>query len=143
MPRQRPGIHARDRRNARLSEHRGQLPGIVEHGGRGVGDDQTSQPGPLGLVVETDPAIVADERIGHDHELTRVRGIRGDLLVAGLARVHHEVALAGAARPKGDAGKDAAILEGQQSRPEIADTRIDYGARARQRRRLAGFGHVG
>ncbi len=100
------GVDAGDGRDPRLAQHRGQLSGAVEDRGGGVGHDQAAQPGSLGLVVEAKPAVVADERVGHDHELARVAGIGGDLLVAGLAGVHHQIALAAAPRAEGDARED-------------------------------------
>ena len=94
MPGKGSRIDAGDRGNPRLAQHRGQLLGIVENGRGGVGHDQAAQPRPLRLVVVVDAAVIADQRVGHHDQLARVAGIRGDLLVAGLAGVDDEVALA-------------------------------------------------
>ncbi len=54
----------------------------------------------------SEPPVVADERVGHDHDLAGVRGVRADLLVAGLARVDDEVAAGrGRRAPKAMPGK--------------------------------------
>ncbi len=45
-----------------------------------------------------EPPVVADQRVGHDHDLAGVRRVGADLLVAGLAGVDDEVA-AGRRRP--------------------------------------------
>ena len=54
-----------------------------------------AEPRPFGLVVVAQPAVVADQRVGHHDDLARVRGIGGDLLVAGLRGVDDEVAARG------------------------------------------------
>jgi hypothetical protein len=129
-----PGLACRRRRSPGCPPRAASSPaaGVVENGGRGVGHDQAAQPGPLGLVVVSDAAVVADERVRHDDELAGVAGIGGDLLVAGLAGVHDEVALAGALRAEGDAGEHAAVLERQQRRAVVTDPRVDDGAGARK-----------
>ena len=53
----------------------------------------------------SEAAVVADQRVGHDHDLAGVRGIGADLLVAGLARVDDEVAARRDGRPERDPGK--------------------------------------
>ena len=126
---ERARVDAGDRRDAVVAQERGELAGVVEDGGRGVGDDERPQPRPDRLVVVDEPAVVADERVGHDHDLAGVRGVGADLLVAGLARVDDEVAAGGDRRPEGDAREDRAVLERQQRRPEVADPRVDDGAR--------------
>ena len=88
----------------------------VEHGGRGVGHDECPQPRADRLVVVGQAAVVADERVGHDHDLAGVRGVGADLLVAGLARVDDEVAAGRDRGAEGDAREDRAVLEGQQGR---------------------------
>ena len=52
-----------------------------------------------------EPPVVADERIGHDHDLPRVRGVGADLLVAGLAGVDDQVAAGRDRRTERDPGK--------------------------------------
>ena len=89
--------------------------------------------GRIGLVVGDEAPVVADEGIGHDHDLAGVRGVRADLLVAGLTRIHDEVATGADRCPERDAGKDGAVLEGQEGRPEVPDARVDDRARARRR----------
>ena len=81
--------------------------GLLERPRRSRWRRRGPQPRPLGLVVVADPAVVADQRVGHHHDLARVGGIRADLLVAGLARVHDEVA----------AGRDAAPRRRCPGRP--------------------------
>ena len=87
------------------------------------------EPRPDRLVVVGQPPVVADQRIGHDHDLAGVRGVGADLLVAGLARVDDEVAAGRDRGPERDAREDRAVLERQQRRTEVADPRIDDGAR--------------
>ena len=91
--------------------------------GRRVGDDQRPQPRPDRLVVVGEPAVVADQRVGHDDDLAGVRGVGADLLVAGLAGVDDEVAAGRDRRPERDAREDRAVLERQQRRTEVADPR--------------------
>ena len=133
VPRQRTGVDAGDGRDRRVPQQRGQLARVVEDGGGGVGDDERPQPRADRLVVGGESAVVADERIRHDHDLAGVGGVRADLLVAGLAGVDHEVAAGGHRRPERDAGEDGAVLQRQQRRPEVADPGIDDGRGARQR----------
>ena len=144
MPRRQP-FARRWRASARVStpamagmlvvaQERRQLAGVVEHGGRGVGDDQCPQPRPDRLVVVGEPTVVADQRIGHDHDLAGVRGVGADLLVAGLARVDDEVAAGRDRRPERDAREDGPVLERQQRRTEVADPGIDDRARPGRRR---------
>ena len=134
VPRQRPRVHAGDGRDRVVAQERGELACVVEHGGRRIGDDERPQPRMDRLVVVGEPAVVADQRIGHDHDLARVRGVGADLLVAGLAGVDDEVA---AGRDRGaerDAREDRPVLEREQRRTEVADPWIDDGARPGCRR---------
>ena len=128
-----PGVDPGDRRDAGIAQEGRELSSPVEHGGRGVGDDQRSQPRADGLVVIGEAPVVADERVRHHHDLAGVRGVRADLLVAGLAGVDDEVAARGDRGAEGDAGKDRAVLEGQQGRPEVPDAGVDDRAGARRR----------
>ena len=103
------------------AQERCQLPGVVEDGGRGVGDDEPAEPRLHRLVVVDQAAVVADQRVGRDHDLARVRRVGADLLVAGLARVHHEVAARRDRRAECDAAEDRAVLERQQCRTQVTD----------------------
>jgi len=96
-------IDAGDCRNVGLAQHRRKLAGVVEDGCGGVGHDQPAQPGALGLVVRSNAAVVADQRVSHHDKLAGVAGVGRDLLVAGLAGVHDQIALAAPLRTKGDA----------------------------------------
>ena len=124
------GVDAGDGRDRCVAEQRGQLARIVENGRRGVCDHEPAQPGVDRLVVVGKPAVVADERIGHDHDLPRVGGVGADLLVAGLAGVDHQVAAGRDRRTERDPREDRPILERQQRRTQVADPRIDDRARS-------------
>ena len=67
-----PRVDPGDRRDAGAPEERGELANVVEDGGRGVRDDECPKPRPEGLVVVDDPAVVADQRVGHDDRLAGV-----------------------------------------------------------------------
>ena len=86
--------------------------------------------GPRRLVVVREPAVVADQRIGHDDDLAGVRGVGADLLVAGLARVDDEVAAGGDRRAERDA-------RGRPCRPR-APAAPGRGRRSGGRRRRVG-----
>ncbi len=101
------------------------LAGAAEHRGRGVRHHEAAQPGPLRLVVAGQPTVVADQRVGHDHDLAGVRGVRADLLVAGLARVDDQVTTRCDRRAERDAMEDGSILEREQGRSIGTDARID------------------
>jgi hypothetical protein len=88
----------------------------------------------LGLIVGVDPPVVADERVRHHDDLAGVRGIRADLLVASLARVHDEVATRRDVRSKCDPAEDGSVLEGEEGRPAGPDARVDHEAGVRRRR---------
>ena len=131
---QRPGVHAGDGRDRRVAQQRGELARVVEHRGGRIGHDERPQPRPDRLVLVGQPAVVADERVGHDDDLAGIGGVGADLLVAGLAGVDDEVAAGGDRGPERDAGEDRAVLERQQRRSEVADPGIDDGARPGCRR---------
>ena len=99
----------------------------AEHGRGGMADHEAAQPGSFGLVVTREATVVADERIGHDHDLAGIRGVGADLLVAGLGGVDHQVAAGRDRRAEADALEHGAVLEGQQRRTVGADARIDHG----------------
>ena len=111
-----------------------ELARVVQHRGRRVGDDEAAQPRALGLVVGHETPVVADQRVRHDHDLSGVRRVRGDLLVPGLGRVDHEVPARGDGRAEGDAGEDGAVLEREQRR----DRRHRPAGRRSRRRAAAG-----
>ena len=122
---QRPRVDAGDGRDAGVAQERRELAGIVEHGRGRIGDDQGSQPRVGRLVVVDESAVVADERVGHDHDLAGVRRVGADLLVAGLARIDDEIATTGQRSTERDAREDRPVLERQQRRTKIADARVD------------------
>ena len=141
-----PRVDARDRRDPLAAQERRELARLLGHRrGRG-GDDEGPQPGPLGLVVGPDAPVVADQRVGHHHDLAGIRRVGADLLVAGLARVDHQVAARGGVGAEGDAGEDRPVLERQQCRPARSDARVDHrvgvGERRRGGRRRAGPGQA-
>ncbi len=127
VPRECAGVDAGDRRDAVVAQECGELAGAIEHGRRGIGHDKRPQPRPERLVLVEQPPVVADQRIGHDHDLAGIRGVRADLLVAGLARVDDEVAAGRDGRAERHAGEHGAVLECQQRRSEVADPRVDDG----------------
>ncbi len=118
-------VDARDGRDRVVAQQRGELSRIGQDGRGRVRDDERTKPWLDRLVVVRQPAVVPDQRVGHDHDLARIRGVGADLLVAGLARIDDEVAAGGDRRPERHAREDGAVLEGQERRPEIADPGID------------------
>ncbi len=133
MPGERSRVHAGDRGDVVVAEERRELAGVVEHRGGGVRDDERAQPRPDRLVVVREAPVVADERIGHHDDLAGIRGVRADLLVAGLAGVDDEVAASGHGRPERHAREDGPVLERQQRGTEVPDPGIDDRTRARRR----------
>ena len=133
---QRPRVQAGDRGHALGAQQVDDLARPAEHRRGRVADHEATQPGSLGLVVTREPAVVADERIGHDHDLPGVRGVGADLLVAGLGGVDDQVAAGRHRRTEADALEHGAVLEGQQRRTVGADAWIDDG------RRGHGHGHA-
>ncbi len=119
------GVHAGDGRDPGPPQERRDLADVVEHGGRGVGDGERPEPRPDRLIVLDQPAVVPDQRVRHDHDLTGVRRVGADLLVAGLRRVDDEVAAGGIGRPEGDPRKDGPVLQREERRPKVADARVD------------------
>ena len=107
-----------------VAEERRELTGVLHHGRRGIGDDERPQPRLRGLVVVGQPTVVADERIGHHHDLAGVRRVGADLLVAGLARVDDEIAAGRDRRPERHAREHRSVLQCQDGRPEVTDPRI-------------------
>ncbi len=108
-----PGIDTGDRRDPGTAEEGCQLARSLEDRGGRVGDNQRAQPWTERLIVVEQPTVVPDQRIGHHDDLAGVRRVGADLLVAGLAGVHDQVATGRHRRTKGDPREDRAILEGQ------------------------------
>ena len=133
VPGERPGVDAGDGRDGRVAQQRRELACVVEHGGGRVRDDEGPEPRSERLVVGGEPAVVADERVGHDHDLAGIGRVRADLLVAGLAGVHDQVAAGLDRGPERDAGEHRPVLQRQQRRSQVADPGIDDGRGARQR----------
>ena len=78
------------------AQQRRELARVVEDRGRRVGHDEArGATGARDWSSSRQPAVVADQRVGHHDDLARVRGIGGDLLVAGLRGVDDEVAARG------------------------------------------------
>ena len=131
-----PGVDAGDGRDPLVAQERRELAGLLDDGRGRVRDDERPEPRVLGLVVGVDPPVVADERVGHDDDLAGVRGVGADLLVAGLARVHDEVAARRDVRTEGDPAEDRPVLERQEGRPAVADAGVDDEAGIRGGRQL-------
>ncbi len=127
VARQGPRVDAGDRRHARRAQDVHDLARPAEHRRGGMPHHQAAQPGSLRLVVSREAAVVADQRISHDHDLARVRRIGTDLLVARLAGIDHQVPARLDGRAERGAVKDGAILQCQQGRPVGADTRVHHG----------------
>ena len=146
VARQRARVDAGDRRDARVAQERGQLARVLENRRGRVGHDERPEPRTLGLVVPAEPAVVADQRVGHHDNLAGVRRVGADLLVPGLARVDHEVAAGRDSRPERDPGEDSAVLERKEGRPARPDPRIDdqvgVGSRRHGTRSLGGTGRL-
>ncbi len=104
VPGQRPGVDAGDGRDRRRRAAGPRAGGRR----RGRRPSRWPRPGP-GATGRADwssidePAVVADEGVGHDDDLPGVRRVGADLLVAGLAGVHDEVATGRDGRPERDA----------------------------------------
>ncbi len=127
MTGERTRIDPGDRRDPVIAQEPRELLRILQHGGRGVGDDEPAQPRAARLVVGGDPTVVADQRVRHHDDLAGIRGVGADLLVAGLARVDDEVPARRHVGPEGDAFEDGAVLEREQGRAEVTDARVDHG----------------
>ena len=127
-------VDAGDGRDVVAAQQRRELARVVEDRGRRVGDDEPAEPRPFGLVVVAQPAVVADQRVGHDDDLAGVRGIGGDLLVAGLRGVDDEVAARGDRGAERDAREHRPVLEREERGTGVADAGIDDRIGAGQRR---------
>ena len=133
VPGERASVDAGNGRDRVVAQERRQLASPVEHRCGGIGDDQRTQPRPDRLIVVEQAPVVADQRVGHDHDLSGVRGVRAHLLVASLARVHDQIAAGRDGCPERDAGEDRTILEHQQRGTKIADARVNDRGGARRR----------
>jgi hypothetical protein len=78
-----------------------------------LADHERFGPRASALGVLVGDAVVADERVRHDHDLSRVRRIGEDLVVPGHRRVEHEISARLARRAGGEALEHEAVLEGQ------------------------------
>ena len=67
----------------------------------------------LRLAVVVGDAVVADFRGGHGDDLSRVRRIGEHFLVAGHARVEHDLAGGMTARARGDAAEPGSVFQGK------------------------------
>ena len=113
-----------------VAQQRRELADVVEDGRGRVRDDEARSHGRSDWSSSIEPAVVADQRIGHDDDLAGIRRVGADLLVAGLRGVHDEVAAGRHRRPERDPGEDGAVLEGEQGRAESPDAGVDDRARA-------------
>ena len=88
-------------------------------------------------------AVVADERIGHRHDLARVGRVGEHFLVAGHAGVEDDFAEGLARRAKRAAGEDGAVFEGQFRLHRVTvPSRVGISAQTRcmiRRRRFIGY----
>ena len=113
-----PGVRTGDARDPQRRHGLGQRRAAAEVGGPVVvvPDDHAADAGPQGLeVVVVDP-VIADQRVGHDHELVGVGGVREDLLVAHGRRVEDQLAdPAARVGPKGQPGVYTAVRQNQLS----------------------------
>ena len=77
-----------------------------------LADDEPADPGAAALHVLGVDAVVADQGIGHRHDLAVIRRVGQDLLISGrTACVEDDLALGLAAGPERPAGEDRPIFE--------------------------------
>ena len=113
QPDQGAGVDPLDADDAVLLEIVGQRTGraVIADPAAQLADHEAADPGPPALgILGVDP-VVADLRIGHRHDLTVIRGVGQDLLIAGHARVEDDLAVALTAGTKGRAREYRAVLE--------------------------------
>ena len=67
----------------------------------------------LRLGISRRHAVVADLRRGHGDDLPGIGGVGQHLLIAGHARVEHDLALGFTVRTRGDAAEPGTVLESQ------------------------------
>ena len=133
VARERPRVDPGDGGDPLAPQERRELAAPARPPPRSRSPRRGPQPGALGLVVGANPSVVADQRIGHDHDLAGVRGVGADLLVAGLAGVHDKVAARRDVGAEGDPREDGAVLQGEEGRPVGPDARIARPAPGRGR----------
>ena len=107
-------------------------------------------------VLRIDP-VVADQRVGHAHELAAIGRIGHDLLIARHGGVEDDLAVGLARGAAGSAPEDAAVGEGQEGRRHVVTalppTMVSTGApvpvtpakgvfRARERKRAGSTVHA-
>ena len=98
----------------------------LEDGGGGMANNEASQPRPDRLVVAFQPPVVADQRIGHDHDLAGVGGIRADFLVARLGGVDDEIAATTDRCAKRHTAQHHSVGKRKQGWAMAADARVNY-----------------
>ena len=74
-----------------------------------LADDKAPQRQPAALDVFEIDAVVADQRVRHRDDLPAIGGVGEDLLVAGHARVEHDLAEDFPLRAKAGTGVDGAV----------------------------------
>jgi hypothetical protein len=89
-----PGVHALDGGDAVVLQNFREGLGVAEVAGDVVvlPDHQPADGGDLGLVVLVGDAVVADDGIGHHHQLPGVGRVGDDLLIAHHGGVEHQLA---------------------------------------------------
>src|SRR3990170_574310 len=118
MPCQGPGVHALDPDDPVIPEvivERHARPPVRRDPGSLL-DDEPFHPGAPGLDVLVIDPVVADEGIRHGDELSLVRGIRQDLLVARHGRVKDDLTDGLTLGAEGEAFENPAVSESQDRR---------------------------
>src|ERR1043166_1308826 len=115
LSRQRARVDVADRDDLVFDEVVAQraLGAPVAGNGRLVADDEAGAMRRLRLAVVGGDAGVADLRTRHRDDLSRLRRIGQDFLVAGHARVEHDFAGGFAARARSDAAEPGSVFQGK------------------------------
>ena len=114
MPDQAPRVHPRDPDHVPLDEERAEArlgPPVVGPARR-LADDEPLHVRPVGLPPLPADAVVADQRVGHRDDLSPVRWIREDLLVARHRGREHDLAAGPSRRTDRPAGQHQTVLQG-------------------------------